>query len=73
MYGRILGQNGYAPLPFQIVGIHYPFGHLLVFPERAALLEQLVHQRGLAVVNVRDYGYVSYIFSEHKFHPSLFF
>ena len=57
--GGILGQNGDAPLPLQIAGVHDAVHRLLVFPVHAALLEHLVHQRGLAVVDVGDDGYVS--------------
>ena len=43
----------------EIVGIHHPLGHALVFAERAGLLEQAVDQRGLAVVDVGDDGDVA--------------
>ena len=49
-----LRQNGNAALALQIVGVHGAFGHFLVFTKRAGLGEKLIHQRGLAVVNVRD-------------------
>ena len=52
----VLGQNGDATLFFQIVAVHHPFDDMLVRGEGAGLLQQLVHQRGLAVVNVGDNG-----------------
>ena len=57
--GGVLGQNGDTTLPLQIAGVHDTLHHLLVFPVDAALLEQGVHQGGLAVVNVGDDGYIS--------------
>ena len=59
MNGGILCQNGDAALPLDIVGVHHALRHLLVLAEHAALLEHFVHQRGLAVVNVRDNGNVA--------------
>ena len=57
--GGVLGQDGDAPLPLQVIGVHDPFHGGLVLPVNAALLEHLVHQSGLAVVNVGDDGNVS--------------
>ena len=59
LYGGVLGQNGDAALPLQVVGVHHALGYGLILPECAALLEHLVHQRGLSVVDVGDNGYVS--------------
>ena len=64
--GGILCQNGDATLPLDVVGVHHALRHLLVLAEHAALLEHFVHQRGLAVVNVRDNGNVANIFPNHK-------
>ena len=60
---RILGQDGDAPLPLQIVGVHHALCHSLVLAENAALPQQLVHQGGLAVVNVGNDGHVAQILS----------
>ena len=68
MNGRIFGKDGDAALALEVVGVHHAFRHLLVGAERAALLEQLVHQRGLAVVNVRNDGNVS---DSRSFHNSM--
>ena len=57
--GGILGKNRDAALPLQIAGVHDTILGRLIFPVNAALLQQLVHQRGLAVVNVGDDGNVS--------------
>ena len=57
--GGVLGQNGDAALPLQVAGVHDPVLDFLVFPESAALLEHLVHEGGLAVVNVGDDGDIS--------------
>ena len=57
--GGVLGQNGDAALALQFVGIHHPLDMGLVGAEDAALVQHGVHQRGLAVVNVRDDGDVA--------------
>ena len=57
--GGVLGQNGDAALPLQIVGVHDALHRGLVLAVDAALLEHFVHQGGLAVVDVGDNGDVS--------------
>ena len=59
LHGRVLGQYGYAPLPLQHVGVHGAIGDLLPVPELQGLPEQSVHERGLAVIDVRDDGDVA--------------
>ena len=59
---RVLGQDGDAPLPLQVAGVHDPVHGGLIFPVNTALLQHLVHQGGLAVVNVGDDRDVSDIF-----------
>src|SRR5215212_6580817 len=68
-HSRVLGQYGYAPLPLQHVGVHGAIGDLLPVPELQGLPEQPVHERGLAVIDVRDYGDVAILqtFSRHTF------
>ena len=43
-------------VPFQLVAVHDPFGDLLVCAEQAALVQQRVHQGGLAVIDMGDDG-----------------
>ena len=57
--GGVLGKNRDATFPFQVVGVHHPLVHLLVFAEGSGLTEELVDQRGLAVVNVGNDGDVA--------------
>ena len=57
--GGVLCQNGDAALPLQIAGVHDPVLGCLVFTVNAALLQQLVHQRGLAMVNVGNDGNIT--------------
>ena len=52
--GGVLGQDGDAALPLQIVRVHDPFNQMLVGAECAALPQHGVHQRGLAMVYVGD-------------------
>ena len=47
-----------------VVGVHDAIRHLLILAEHAALLQHLVHQRGLAVVNVGDNSNISNIIHE---------
>ena len=58
-HGGVLGQDGDAPLPLQRVGVHHPLLHLLVGPEGPRLPEHLIHQGGLAVIDVGDDGQVT--------------
>ena len=57
--GGVLGHDGDTALPLQVIGVHDPVHDLLVFPVYAGLLQHLVHQGGLAMVNVGDDGNVS--------------
>ena len=56
IHRTVLRQNGDAALFFQVVTVHHALGDMLVGGEHAGLAEQLVHQRGLAVVDVGDDG-----------------
>ena len=56
-----LGQDGDPALALEIVGVHRPLLNLLVLAERAGLLQQLVDQRSLAVVDMRDDGDVAQV------------
>ena len=51
---RVLGEDGDAALALEVVRVHDAIGHDLARVERVRLLEQLVDQRGLAVVDVGD-------------------
>ncbi len=70
-YGRVLGQDGDAPLPLDIVGIHNALCHFLIGPEHAALLQKLVYQSGLAMVNMGNDCNISHIFSFYFHNRSL--
>jgi hypothetical protein len=52
--GGVLGQDRDAALALELVAVHHAVGHLLIGAEGAALPQQRVHERGLAVVDVRD-------------------
>src|SRR5881392_3601131 len=55
----VLGQDGDALLPLQVVGVHRALLDLLVGPVGPGLAEEVVHQGGLSVVDVRDDGDVA--------------
>ena len=54
--GRVLGEDGDAALALQLVGVHHALDVGLVGAKGAALVQHGIHQRGLAVVHVRDDG-----------------
>ncbi len=55
---RGLGLDGDAPLPLEVHGIEHLLGHL-PFRQPAAMLDETVRERGLAVVDVGDDGKVT--------------
>ncbi|CAG9262794.1 hypothetical protein BDI4_720005 [Burkholderia diffusa] len=55
----VLRENRDPALFFDVVRVHHPLGNLLVLAEGAGLAEQLVDERGLAVVDVSDDGDVA--------------
>ena len=57
--GGVLGQNGDAAFTLQIVGVHDSLHRFLILAVDAALLEHLIHQCGLAVVDVGDDRHIS--------------
>jgi hypothetical protein len=59
---RAFGEDGDAALFFEVGRIHRPLLDPLVVAEGAGLAEQLVNQRGLAMVDVGDDRHVA------KFH-----
>ena len=54
-----LGQDSDPALTLLVVGVHGALGVGFIGPKDARLGKQLVHQRGLAVVNVSDDGDIS--------------
>ena len=59
MDGGVLGQDGDAALPFELVAIHCPLSNALVGVEHAALAEHGVDEGGFAMVDVSDDGDVA--------------
>lgn len=51
---RILRQDCNSPFPFQRVGIHDAFRHLLIFPENMALLQHGIHKSGFTMIDMGD-------------------
>jgi len=52
----VLGENRNSALALEIGVVHRALGHALVAAERAALPQQAIDQRGLAMVDVGDDG-----------------
>jgi hypothetical protein len=50
----VLREDRDPALALEVVAVHHPLGHVLVLGERARLDQQLVDERGLAVVDVGD-------------------
>ena len=67
---RILGENGDAALALKIIRIHYSFDKRLIGAKNSALPQHGVDQRRLAVVYVRDNGYITNILA-HDFYVGL--
>ena len=51
---RVLGEDRDALLTLQVVGVHRALLDVRVLPERTGLTQHRVHERRLAVVDVRD-------------------
>ena len=60
----IFGEDGDPAFPFQVVVIEEALVHFLIFAEKFGLFDDLVHERGLAVVNVCNDGDVTNL---HKY------
>ena len=58
-HGGVLGQDGDPALALERVRVHDPLFHLLVGAERPRLPQHLIHQGGLAVVDVSDDGEIA--------------
>src|SRR5690606_30277239 len=58
-HAHVLAEDGDAALTLQVVVVQEQLLGFLVLTEELALVQDLVHQRGLAVVHVGDDGDVS--------------
>ena len=67
--GRLLGQDRDALLALEVARIHDPVDHGLVGAEGAGLAEHRVHERGLAVVDVRHDGDVAEVGADRGRRP----
>ena len=62
-----LGEDGDAALALLVVGIQRPFLDLLIVADRAGLLQEVVDERGLAMVDMGDNGNISYVHKRGRF------
>ena len=62
----VLGQDGDAALALQIVGVEDLLADKLRFAELAALPQQAIDQRRLAVVDVGDDGHVADVLATYR-------
>ena len=67
--GDVLGQDRDAPLALQLVGVEDALADQLAFAELAALAQQAIDQRRLAVVDVGDDGHIADVVASHEFGP----
>ncbi len=58
------GEDGDAALALELVGIERPLHHLLIGAKGAALAQELIDQRRLAVIDMRDDGDVADVHEE---------
>jgi hypothetical protein len=64
--GDVLGEDGDAAFAFQGVGIEDAFALELGVAKLAALPQHLVHEGGLAMIDVGDHGDVAYLLVSHR-------
>jgi hypothetical protein len=62
IHASVLGEDGDAALFLLVVAVHHALGLLAAAIQRARLFQQLVHQRGFAMVNVGNDGDVAQLF-----------
>ena len=62
----VLRQNRDAALALQIIRIHDPLLQILARIERAGLAQQLIDERGLAMIDVRDDGDIAKFLSHSE-------
>ena len=65
--GGVFRENRDAAFALEVARVHNAVGNGLVLAERTALFEQLVDERGLAVVDVRDDSNISEVFANQDF------
>ena len=66
----VLGEDRDALLALQIHRVEHPRGHVLADAEGARLPQHRVHERGLAVVDVRDDRHVADVVSGSEHSPT---
>jgi len=59
MDGGVLGEDGDPSLPLEVGVVHHAVGDLLMSAKGAALAEQRIDERRLAVIDVRHDGHVA--------------
>ncbi len=64
--GGVLGADGDALLALEVHGVHDALLDLLIGPEGARLAQELIDERGLAVIDVGDDGDVANMFHFEK-------
>ncbi len=62
LHGTVLGADGDALFPLQLVVVHDPLFNAGILPEYLGSPEDRVYECGLAVVDMGDNGYIAYVF-----------
>ena len=62
MIGTVLGVDRDTSFSFHVIAVHNAVHDLLIRPEHVALVEERIHQRGLAGVDVGNDGNIDDFF-----------
>ena len=68
----VLGINGDASFSFDVIAVHDAVHDLFIRPEHAALVEERIHKRGFARVNVCNDGNIDDFFFLTHVYPSFY-
>ena len=66
VHSGVFCKDGDSAFAFDVVAVHNAVGNNFVSAENSVLLQQLIHKRCFAVVNVGNDCNVTYIFSYHS-------
>ena len=68
----VLGVDGDTSFSFDVIAVHNAVHDLFIRPEHAALVEERIHKRGFARVNVCNDGNIDDFFFLAHVYPSFY-